>query len=98
MRKLTAQVYITFALLLVAAIGPACDKAGPPPEPLAAEEMPAAMEKAFSNAKPEIKELASQFVALVKAKDLLSGARECQRNLTSEEISIFRKIKHTNFA
>jgi len=69
MINLTSRICLVFALFLIAALGAGCDKAGPPPAPLTAEELPAAMEKAFSSAKPEIKELAGQFVALVKAKN-----------------------------
>lgn len=100
MRKLTAQVCITFVLFLVAAIGPGCDKAGPPPEPLTLEELPAAMEKSFSSAKPEIKDLASQFVALVKAKNYPKAFEAMQSligkpGLNKEQVSVSSRASLT---
>jgi hypothetical protein len=100
MRKLTAQVCITFTLLLVAALGAGCDKAGPPPEPLTTAELPAAMEKAFSSAKPEIKSLASQFVALVQAKDYPKAFGAIQSlmakpGLTKEQVNVSSRASLT---
>jgi hypothetical protein len=57
------------AVLLGLAFGAGCNRSTPPPTPLPAEEMPAALEKAFSKAKPDVKELANQVVAAVQAKD-----------------------------
>ena len=60
---------ITAALLFVLTLGVGCNRTSPPPTPLSAEELPAAMEKAFSKAQSETKDLASQVVAAVQAKD-----------------------------
>lgn len=100
MNKLIAHVCINFALMVIATIGIGCDKAAVPPEPLTVEEVPAAMEKAFSSAKPEIKELASQFVALVKAKDYPKAFGAMQGligkpGLTKEQASVSSRASLT---
>src|SRR5215211_5713043 len=64
-----ARLYL-LAMLLIAAFGAGCDKASAPaPQPFAAEEVPGAMQNAFSKAQPELKQLADQCVALFQAKD-----------------------------
>lgn len=70
-------------LILPLLFGAGCDRTVPPPSPLAVEELPAAFQTAFSKAKPEVKELASQFVASVQAKDYSKAFAELQ-NLTSQ--------------
>jgi hypothetical protein len=60
---------VALALLLSLTFGAGCNRSTPPPTPLPVQEMPAALEKAFSKAKPEIKDLASQVVAAVQAQD-----------------------------
>ena len=47
----------------------ACSRTAAPPTPLAVEQIPAEMQKAFAKAKPEIKQLVEQLVAAVQAKD-----------------------------
>ena len=46
-----------------------CGRNAGPPEPLPVEQLPAALQQAFSKAKPDIKEVADKVVALVEAKD-----------------------------
>ena len=58
-----------YVLLLGLVTGLGCNRSSPPPTPLTLEELPAVMGKAFSSAKPEVKELASQILAAVQAKD-----------------------------
>ncbi len=48
---------------------PGCSRNSPPPTPLTIEELPAAFEKAFSKAKPEVKSLAGQVVTSVQGQD-----------------------------
>jgi len=60
---------IRLALVLPLLFGAGCDRSSAPPAPLAVEELPAAFEKAFSKAPPEAKEVATQIVAAVQAKD-----------------------------
>ena len=70
-------------LILPLLFGAGCDRTVPPPAPLALEELPTAFQTAFSKAKPELKELASQFVASVQAKEYPKAFAELQ-NLTSQ--------------
>jgi hypothetical protein len=59
-----------FALALVLTFAVACDRsASAPPAPLAIEQVPAALQKAFSKAKPEAKELVTQVVNALQAQD-----------------------------
>ncbi len=57
------------ALLFPLLVGVGCDRSSTAPTPLAVEGFPAAFEKAFGKAKPEVKELGNQVVAAVQAKD-----------------------------
>ena len=68
MKHLFTQA-IHFALLFVLAFGVGCNRSSAPPTPLTVEELPGAIEKAFSTAKPQAKELATQVVTCVQAKD-----------------------------
>ena len=56
-------------LLLPMALVLGCSRNVPPPTPLTLEELPGVMEKAFSAAKPQAKELATQVVTSVQAQD-----------------------------
>jgi len=60
---------ITLAVLFALTLGVACNRSTAPPTPLTAEELPGALEKAFSKAKPPAKELATQVVTSVQAQD-----------------------------
>jgi len=58
------------ALLMVMALSVGCSRSVPPPTPFTEQEMPGEIEKAFGTAKqPEAKDLASQFLAAIQAKD-----------------------------
>lgn len=57
------------ALLLALAFGVGCNRTAPPPTPLSVEEMPAALESAFTRAQPEARELVNQVVSSMKARD-----------------------------
>jgi hypothetical protein len=54
------------ALLAAALVG--CGKGGPP-TPLSADQVPAAISKAFSSAKPDLKELADRAVSSLQAEE-----------------------------
>jgi hypothetical protein len=60
---------IAVALLFVLTLGVGCNRTTPPPTPLSAEELPAALEKAFSKGRSDSKDLATQVVAAVQAQD-----------------------------
>jgi hypothetical protein len=73
--------------------GPGCDRTSSSPTPLSAEEMPAAFAKAFSQAKPEVKEVADQVVAAVQAQDYSKAFNGLQSlvgrpNLSKDQVSV----------
>lgn len=74
---------IALAVLFAVAFGVGCNRSSPPPTPLSVQEMPAALEKAFSKAKPEIKDMANQVVAAVQAQDY-SKAFQAVQNLANQ--------------
>ena len=84
---------IALALLLVATFGVGCNRSSPPPTPLSVEELPAALQKAFSKTKPDVKALADQIVASVQAQDyskafLTMQNLASQPGLTKEQVSV----------
>ncbi len=77
--------------LLLGAVG--CSKSGSSLEPLAIEQLPSALEKAFGKAKPGVKELADQVIASVKAQDYPRAHQGLQNlsvapGLTKEQTSV----------
>ncbi len=74
---------VAIAVLLGLTLGLGCNRSTPPPTPLPVQEIPAALEKAFSKAKPETKDLARQVVACVQAQDY-SKAFQSIQNLASQ--------------
>ena len=83
----------TLAFLFVLALGAGCNRNVPPPTPLTEEELPSVLEKAFSTAKPEAKDLATQVVNSVKAKDYSKAFWGIQAlpsvpGLTKEQVKI----------
>jgi hypothetical protein len=84
---------ITVALLFVLTLGVGCNRTSPPLAPLSAEELPAALEKAFSKAKPDAKDLANQVVASVQAQDYSKAFLAIQSlasrpGLTKDQLSV----------
>ena len=71
MFKFPLTNWIGLAWLCVLACGGGCHRGGgsAPPPALSAEELPAALEKTFAKAKPDLKELAGQITAAVRARD-----------------------------
>jgi hypothetical protein len=59
----------SLALALALMLGLGCDRSVSPPAPLPIEQLPAALEKAFSKAKSEARDLASQVIASLQAED-----------------------------
>lgn len=79
------------AFLLIAVVG--CNRPSPPPTALTLEELPAALGKAFSKAKPEVKDLAGQVVTSVQAQDYSKAFLTLQSlasrpGLTKEQLSV----------
>jgi hypothetical protein len=67
------QIFVrgtALGLLLVMVLGLGCSRTVPPPTPFTEQELPGEIEKAFATAKqPEAKDLATQVVAAIQAKD-----------------------------
>ena len=85
------RIAFLFSIVAVLAIG--CDRSVPPPSALPIEQLPAAFEKTFSKAKPEIKDLANQIVSLVQGQDYAKAFFELQNlaakpALTKEQLSV----------
>jgi len=84
---------VTLAVLLGLAFGAGCNRSTPPPTPLSVQELPAALEKAFSKAKPDVKDLANQVVAAVQAQDYSKAFLTIQNlasrpGLTKDQVSV----------
>jgi len=84
---------VAFAVLLGLALGVGCNRSSPPPTPLTEQELPAALQKAFRTAKPEIKDLANAVVAAVQAQDFAKAFLTIQNlanrpGLTKEQASV----------
>jgi hypothetical protein len=84
---------LALASLLGLACGVGCTRSTPPPTPLSVEEMPAALEKAFSKAKPDVKDLANQVVAAVQAQDYSKAFQAIQDlasrpGLTKDQVNV----------
>jgi hypothetical protein len=91
---------IAVALLFVLTLGAGCNRTTPPPTPLSAEELPAALEKAFSKAQSDTKDLANQIVAAVQAQDYSKAFLVVQTlgnlpGLTKEQQSIVSRATLT---
>ena len=92
--KYLRLVKFSLALLLTPLLTAGCDRSNSaPPAPLPIEQVPAALQKAFSNAKPENKDLANQVVATLQAQDLPKAFYQIQNlasrpGLTKEQQSV----------
>lgn len=81
---------ICLALGLAAWTACGCNRNAGPPPPLAAEEIPAAMEQGFSKAAPEIKEVVAPVVSALHSKDYPKASTVAQAlserpDLTSDQ-------------
>ncbi len=84
------QTALVLTVFLMGVAG--CDKGSTLQTPLSVGELPAAFEKAFAKAKPEIKGLADQVVKAVQAQDYSKAFQDIQTlgaqlNLTKEQNS-----------
>jgi hypothetical protein len=91
---------VGFALLFVLLVAGGCSKSDSPLPPLALNELPAALEKAFSKAQPEAKELANQVVKAVQSQDYPRAFEDIQSlaiapGLTSEQVSTVARSRLT---
>ena len=76
---------IVYFSLLLLAFG--CSKDSGPLEPLTVAQLPAAMEKAFSTAKGEVKDLATQIIASVQAQDYAKAYLDLQKLSATSELN-----------
>jgi len=60
---------ITLCLLLVLTLGGGCKENVAPPTPIPADQLPAALEKAFAKAKAEAKDLSAQVITSIQGQD-----------------------------
>ena len=91
---------IALAFVFVLALGTGCGRSSAPPEPLSVAELPAAFEKAFSKAKPEIKDLASQLVSALQSQNYSKAHADLQTlsgqlDLTKEQVSVTSRASLT---
>lgn len=85
------QIFSALVVALLVVSG--CDKTSTPPPALTAAEIPAAFEKAFAKAKPEVKEVATQVVTALQAKDYPNAFQGVQSlgalpSLTKQQASV----------
>jgi len=66
---LKSAIQIVCSALCLLFLAAACSKDPGPPPPLAAEQIPAELDKAFKTAKQETKDLAAKVSAGIQAKD-----------------------------
>jgi hypothetical protein len=67
--KLIRTKNLFLVLLLLVAGNSGCSRGIAPTTPLAAEQVPAALQEAFAKSKPEDKELVNQITAALQAQD-----------------------------
>lgn len=84
---------ISFALLFVLLAGSSCDRASKPLPPLPLDQLPAALEKAFSKAETDTKDLAGSAAASVRAQDYAKAYPDLQNlagkpNLSREQADV----------
>ena len=60
---------ILCSLLFVLLAGSSCDRASKPPAPLPLDQLPAALEKAFSKSEPDTRDLVGSIAASVRSQD-----------------------------
>ena len=76
----TTRLVSAFCVLAaIALLGPAgCSQSPGPLPPLAAEQLPAAMQKAFKDARPEAKETIGRLASALEGKDYPAAYQEVQ--------------------
>ena len=75
MKRNTARITCCLiGLVLATALVPGCSEAKSPVTPIALEEIPAALNKAFASGKAETKDISGQTAAAVQTKDYAKAA------------------------
>jgi hypothetical protein len=80
-------IRISFSLLFVLLAGSSCDRASKPLPPLPLDQLPAALEKAFSKAAPDAKDLAGVVVASVRSQDYAKAYLDLQNLIGKPKLS-----------
>jgi hypothetical protein len=99
MKHLWARI-TALAFLFALAVTVGCNRPAPPPTPLSEQEVPAALEKAFTKARPELKDLAGQVTAAVQAKEYAKAFQSIQDlakrpSLSKEQMSVTARASLT---
>jgi hypothetical protein len=68
MKNLTGLLLV-LGVMITAAPFTGCNKTAGPPPPLAADQIPAELQKAYAKAKPEFKDLVQKISSAMQAKD-----------------------------
>ena len=98
--KFHCATKVGLALLMLVVLSLGCTKNIPPPVPLPIGEFAATFDKVFTGAKGEAKDLASQIVAAVEAKDYSKAFVQLQSlfsapGLTKEQQTILTRASLT---
>jgi len=78
---------VLFPLFLVLLAGSGCDQASKPLPPLPLDQLPAALEKAFTKAETETKDLAGLVAASVRSQDYANAYLSLQTLLGKPNLS-----------
>lgn len=79
--------HLAFAFLFAVLVTLGCNKTQAPPEPLALEQLPTAIDQAFAKAKPDLKAQADKIVAAVKSQDYGTAYTDLQNLSVAEGLS-----------
>jgi hypothetical protein len=87
---------IGMALLVVVSLALGCSHHDAPLEPLSSAELAPALEKAFTKAKPEVRDLITQAITAVQAQDyskafLQLNKLQSQPDLTQEQSTVLAR-------
>jgi hypothetical protein len=74
--QLINTLWLISGMALLGLVG--CGKEPGPPPPLAVEQIPAEMQKAFNNAVPEAKETVGRLISTLQSKDYPAAFQEVQ--------------------
>lgn len=78
---------ILLSLLFVSLAGSGCDRTSKPLPPLPLDQVPAALEKAFSKSEPDTKDLAGSVAASVRSQDYAKAYPDLQSLIGKPKLS-----------
>ena len=84
---------LSLPLLLIVTLIAGCDRSSVPPEPITLDQLPAALDKAFTKASSEAKAVSAQVVTALNAKDYQQASAGLQKlstlaGLNKEQASV----------